>query len=74
MPIQEMLKGGVFDPKHIEAMGQAFEAVCSELKLTKRDDPMRDLVAHKVIECARRGEHDPERLCVLVRSELQHLV
>ena len=47
MPIYEILKGGVFEPKHIEAMGQAFEAVCSGLELTKRDDPLRDLVARK---------------------------
>jgi hypothetical protein len=29
MPIYEILKGGEFEPKHIEAMGQALEAVCS---------------------------------------------
>jgi len=27
MPIYEILKGEAFDPKHIGAMGQAFEAV-----------------------------------------------
>jgi hypothetical protein len=47
MAIYEILKGGVFEPKHIEAMGQAFEAVCSGLELTNRDDPLRDLVAAK---------------------------
>jgi hypothetical protein len=52
MPIYEILKGGVFEPKHVEAKGQAFEAVCSGLELTNRDDPLRDLVARKVIECA----------------------
>jgi hypothetical protein len=54
MSIYDILKGGVFDPKHIEAMGQAFEAVCSGLELTNHDDPLRDLVARKVI--AQRGE------------------
>jgi hypothetical protein len=73
MPINEILKGGVFEPKHIEAMGQAFEAVCSGLELTNRDDPLRDLVARKVIECAQRGEHDPERLARVVLSALQQL-
>ena len=37
MPIYEIL----------EAMGQAFEAVCRGVQLTKRDDPLRDLVARK---------------------------
>jgi len=73
MLIYEILKGGVFEPKHIEAMGQAFEAVCSGLGLTKRDDPLRDLVARKVIECAQRGEHDPARLARVVLSALQQL-
>jgi hypothetical protein len=73
MPIYEILKGGVFEPKHIEAMGLAFETVCSGLELTKRDDPLRDLVARKIIECAQRGEHDPERLARFVLTALQQL-
>ena len=73
MPISEILKGGAFEPTHIEAMGQAFEAVCSGLGLTNRDDPLRDLVARKVIECAQRGEHDPERLARIVLAALQRL-
>jgi hypothetical protein len=71
MVIYEILKGAAFEPKHIEAMGQAFAAVCSGLGLTKRDDPLRDLVARKVIECAQRGEYDPERLARIVLSALQ---
>ena len=63
MPIYEIL----------EAIGQAFEAVCRGVQLTKRDDPLRDLVARKVIECAQRGEHDPERLARIVLSALQRL-
>lgn len=73
MSIYEILKGGVFEPKHIEAMGQAFDAVCSGLELSNRDDPLRDLVARKVIECAQRGEHDPERLARIVLSALKRL-
>lgn len=73
MPIYDILKGGAFEPKHIEAMGQAFEAVCSGLGLTNRDDPLRDLVARKVIECAQRGEYDPRRLARIVLSALQRL-
>jgi len=73
MPIYEILKGRGFEPKHIEAMGRAFEAVCSGLGLAKHDDPLRDLVARKVIECAQRGEHDPERIARFVLSALQRL-
>ena len=73
MPIYEILKGGAFEPKHIEAMGQAFEAVCSGLGMTSHDDPLRDLVARKIIECAQRGEQDHERLARVVLSALQRL-
>jgi len=73
MPISEILKGAAFEPTHIEAMGLAFEAVCSGLGLTNPDDPLCDLVARKVIECAQRGEHDPERLARIVLSALKRL-
>jgi hypothetical protein len=39
MLIYEILKGGVFEPTHIEATGQAFETVCNGLELSNRDDP-----------------------------------
>jgi hypothetical protein len=73
MPIYEILKGGGFEPEHIKAMEQTFKAVCSGLGITKCDDPLRDLVARKVIECAQRGEQDPERLARIVLSALQRL-
>jgi hypothetical protein len=40
MPLTPYLKEAVFDPKAIEAMTAAFEAVCDSLKLLDRDDPI----------------------------------
>jgi hypothetical protein len=73
MPIYELLRHTAFEPEHIEAMARAFELVCSELELKDPSDPLCELVAHKVIECAQRGSRDPERLTRLVLSALQRL-
>ncbi len=74
MPIYEILKGGAPGPRHIDAMDQAFEAVCSGLGMTSHDDPLRDVVVRKIIECAQRGEHDPDHLSLVVLSALQRLL
>ena len=44
------------------AMSVVFEDVCSELGLAHRSDPLRDLVAQKLIEYAQSGERDVLRL------------
>ena len=62
MAIYRLLKDAAFEPVHIEAMAFAFEAVCVELRLADRADPLRDIVARKVIERAQCGEHDPIKL------------
>jgi hypothetical protein len=66
MPLTPYLKGAVFDPKEIEAMSAAFNAVCDSLQLINRDDPLTQIIARKVVEVAGTGERDPERLCDLV--------
>jgi hypothetical protein len=43
-------------------MGAAFEDVCLELRLAQRNDPLRDIVAKAIIECAEKGERDIIRL------------
>ena len=66
MPLTPYLREAVFDPKAIEAMTAAFEAVCDSFKLLNRDDPITEIVARKVIEVAGTGERDPERIRELV--------
>jgi hypothetical protein len=62
MPLTPYLKEAVFDPKAIEAMNIAFEAACKSLQLVIRDDPMTQIVARKIIDIARTGECDPQRI------------
>jgi hypothetical protein len=57
---------GVFDQSDIHAMVAAFEACCRSLRLVDRADSITEIVARKVIEVARTGERDPQRICGLV--------
>jgi hypothetical protein len=46
-----------------EAMSRAFRQACARLELTGRNTmPVADFVAFRILELARDGEFDPERL------------
>ena len=62
MPIYRLLQNSALDPELIAVMGAAFEDICLELRLAQRDDPLRDIVAKAIIECAEKGERDIIRL------------
>jgi ABC-type hemin transport system substrate-binding protein len=62
MPLTPYLNEGVFDPKAIEAMHIALEAVCKSLQLSARGDSLTQVVAQKIVEIASTGERDPQRL------------
>jgi hypothetical protein len=46
----------------IKAMTTAYEDALQELKLTDRSDPLTEVVAPKIFECAQKGERDTDRL------------
>jgi hypothetical protein len=71
MPIRQRLGNLTFEPSDIEAMNRALEKACVMLRLSKREESLRQIVARKIIECAAAGERDPEVLCQMVVSELQ---
>jgi hypothetical protein len=54
-----------FDPEDIAKMSAAFEAALGQLGLVDRSDPATMAVAKLIIEFAKAGERDPERLCAL---------
>lgn len=62
MPIRGMLDGGVFDPHQIAEMVAAFESTLAELDLVDRTDPVIQLVAKTIIDCAKQGEFDRVKL------------
>ena len=64
MPIRAYLGGLRFDPEAIRLMGIAFEMALVALQRTDGIvNPTRDAVAQKIIDLAKAGERDPERLC-----------
>jgi hypothetical protein len=65
VPLYRLLQNCAFEPAAIEVMSAAFEDVCRTLGLAELSDPLRDLVAKKVIELAQRGERDRVRLTEL---------
>jgi len=62
MPIGTVLAEQAFDADQLHAMGIAFDRACRSLGLTTIPDPLTDLIADRIIETARAGECDPERL------------
>lgn len=66
MPIRAILEteyGPVFGPEDVAAVAAAFEAALSKLGLVDRHDPLTTAVAKLVIQLAKDGERDPEKLC-----------
>ena len=49
----------------------ALERTLDALGLTDRTDPVTKIVALKLIEFARQGERDPQRLCDLTLQAIQ---
>ena len=66
MPFRFHLNGHRFDPETIRLMGLAYEMTLIWLRLVDRGDIANEVVAQKIIEHARAGERDPERLCEAV--------
>jgi hypothetical protein len=53
-----------YRPEDIAKMSAAFEAALRKLGLVDRTDPKAVAVAKLIIEFAKVGERDPERLCL----------
>jgi hypothetical protein len=64
MPIRTFLGGHRFDGETVRLMGIAFETALASLRSAPDcTDPVREAIARKIIELAKAGERDPERLC-----------
>jgi len=67
----QLLECSAFDADQLKKLDQAFDDVCSQLQLSHRKDAYGNLVASKVMECARSGEQDPQRISELVTLEFR---
>ena len=52
-----------FGPEDIAGLTTAFEAALAKLGLVDRSDPTTLTIAKLIIELAKAGEREPERLC-----------
>jgi len=64
MPTCGLLKNNdfAFTPEDANLLVEAFEETLKALQLVNCDDPATMLVAERIIEVAKRGERDPQRL------------
>jgi hypothetical protein len=59
------------EPTHIEAMRSAFRKVCGVLQLRcDADGPVTDRIVMKIVEHAKAGELNPDRLCSQVLRDI----
>jgi hypothetical protein len=66
VPIRAMLAneyGPSFQPEEIASLTAAFDAALNKLGLVDRQDPVTMTVAKLIIQLAKDGERDPEKLC-----------
>jgi hypothetical protein len=64
VPIRVLLHGDVsFEPEDIEKLTTAFELALGKLEVSDRQDPVAVVLAKFIIELAKEGERDPEKLC-----------
>jgi hypothetical protein len=71
MPIRSFVTPGEFDPEVLLAMVEAFNAACKALDDTGQPKIVREIIAQRIIEAARRGERDPVHL---VKAALPWLI
>jgi hypothetical protein len=71
VPVRTFLEHDhAFGPEDIASLSVAFEAALSKLGLVDRTDPATMAVAKLIIEFAKQGEREPERLCALAVQQL----
>jgi hypothetical protein len=63
MPIGPYLDAHRLDPEAVRVMGIAFEMAREALRLADRDDVTDEVIATRIIDCAKGGELDPHVLC-----------
>jgi hypothetical protein len=51
-----------FDDEATRIMGEAFDAACKGLQDGGQPDLVREIIAKRIIEAAKKGERDPVRL------------
>jgi hypothetical protein len=56
-------QGAASDDDATQVMGKAFDRACQSLHDNGQPDLVRQIIAKRIIEVARKGERDPDELC-----------
>ena len=59
-----------FDDYATRVMGEAFDVACTELQDNNLSVLVREIIAERIVEAAKRGERDPQRLCSIALAAL----
>jgi hypothetical protein len=72
VPIRRLLEhNDAFSPEDVQILLGAFDDTVRVLNLTDRERPLTMMVAKLIIEFAKEGERDPDRLRDLVVKSLR---
>jgi hypothetical protein len=70
MAIYRHFSEASFGAADIQRMGVAYEYALASLRLSDRHDPITEIVAGKIIQIFKAGEHDPKQICARALQEL----
>ena len=68
--VPPVFQEAAFGPEVTEAMAAAFDRACQSVKGHPQETVLKDVIARRIIELARQGEHDPVRLSELALKAL----
>jgi hypothetical protein len=64
------LEQAAIGPAETKILSKAYDGALELLLIKDRTDPVCELIAAKIIQVYRLGEHDPARICVRAIKEL----
>lgn len=67
----ERFLDGSFGPDDVRVMNIAFDKACEALGLAKTHDGVTEKLARTIVEQARTGERDPDKLCAMTLAALK---
>ena len=68
--VNAWLEEAAFDADTTHAMGLAYDKLAREIGLEDNSDGINKIVAQRIIDAARTGERDPDKLCVAATDAL----
>ena len=70
MAIYRLFSREPFSPSEQAQLAAAYECALEKLHLKNRDDPVTEVVAEKILDVFKAGDHDPQHVCDTVLKQL----